>query len=149
MSQNIVIGSDHAGFKLKTALVEYLRSKSFDVTDLGCDSESSVNYPDYAHKVAEQVLRNESLSKSKGILVCGSGIGMSIAANRHRGIRAALCVDEEYAKLSREHNDSNVLVLGARFTDFEKAKKILETWLETKFAGDRHEMRVKLIETEV
>ncbi len=142
MQEGIVIASDHAGYDLKEIVEKYLIQKGFKVNDLGCDSLDSVNYPDYAHKLAEQVLTDHC----RGVLVCGSGIGMSIAANRHKGIRAALCTSVDYAKLSRQHNDANVLVLGARFTDEELANQIIDAWLETKFEGGRHQSRVDGIE---
>ena len=138
--QTIVIASDHAGFKLKEELKQYLRN--YKVIDLGCNSDESVNYPDYAHTVAAYVLEHSC----RGILICGSGIGMSIAANRHQGIRAALCPNPDYAKLSREHNDSNILVLGSRFLSVPEAIAILDTWLQTEFLGERHQTRVKLID---
>lgn len=142
MVNEIVIASDHAAFELKEFLKQSLKTQGYKVTDLGCNSTESVNYPDYAHKVANYVLEHNCY----GILICGSGIGMSIAANRHKGIRAALCHSIEYAKLSREHNDANVLVLGARFLSNELAQEITETWLKTEFAGARHKTRVDLIE---
>ncbi len=138
----IVIAADHAAYELKANLIKYLNDKGYQVENLGTDTADSVNYPDYAHRVAKRVLE----TGARGILICGSGIGMSIAANRHPGIRAALCHSLDYAKLSREHNDSNVLVLGARFTDEGLAQQILDTWLNTEFAGGRHADRVKLIE---
>ncbi len=137
----IFIASDHAGYDLK----EFLKSTfaDFDFLDLGCDSSESVNYPDFAHKMSQEVLKETS---NKGILICGSGIGMSITANRYAGIRAALCFNEELAKLSRQHNNANILVLGARFIEQEQAKNILDTWLKTDFEGGRHEKRLKLID---
>ncbi len=142
MSEEIIIASDHAGYELKEHIKNYLQNNKYEVKDLGCNSLDSVNYPDYAHQVAKEVLA----TKARGILVCGSGIGMSMAANRHEGIRAALCTSVEYAKLSREHNDSNILVMGARFIDKELAESIVNTWLNTEFAGGRHQLRVDLIE---
>lgn len=137
----IFIASDHAGYDLK----EFLKStlSNCDVVDLGCDSNDSVNYPDFAHKISQEVLKETTY---KGILICGSGIGMSITANRYKGIRAALCFNEELAKLSRQHNNANILVLGARFIDQEQAKNIVNTWLQTEFEGGRHEKRVELID---
>lgn len=138
----IAIASDHAAFKLKEFLKKYLQEKGSSVVDLGCDSEDSTDYPIYAHKLAQYVVAENA----KGILLCGSGIGMSIVANRYKGVRAALCTNAEFAKLSREHNNSNVLVLAARFTDENTAKEILETWLNTEFEGGRHQKRVEQID---
>lgn len=142
MSNEIIIASDHAGYDLKEHIKEYLSEHNIKLKDLGCNSLDSVNYPGYAHQVAKEVLANHS----RGILICGSGIGMSIAANRHPGIRAALCNSVECGKLSRQHNDSNILVLGARFISNELAIEILETWLKTQFEGGRHQSRVELID---
>lgn len=142
MPEEIIIASDHAGYDLKGFVKNYLVEHGFKVKDLGCNSHDSVNYPDYAHQMARAVLANHS----RGILICGSGIGMSIAANRHKGIRAALCTSVEYAKLSRQHNDANVLVMGARFTNEKLAQEILDTWLKTQFEGGRHQTRVELID---
>ena len=142
MPEEIVIASDHAGYDLKEIIKKYLIENNFKIKDLGCNSHDSVNYPDYAHQVARELLANHS----RGILICGSGIGMSITANRHKGIRAALCTSIEYAKLSRQHNDANVLVMGARFTDPKLAREILGVWLKTAFEGGRHQQRVDLIE---
>ena len=142
MSNEIVIASDHAGYDLKETIKKYLLKNNLQVKDLGCASLESVNYPDYAHRVAKEVLSNHS----RGILICGSGIGMSITANRHQGIRAALCSSVEVAKLSREHNDSNILVMGARFVDAKLAQAMVDTWLKTEFEGGRHQMRVKAID---
>ena len=135
----IFIASDHAGFELKEKL-----KAQFDCFDLGPDSDASVDYPDYAKKLCERVLEDDS---NKGILLCGSGIGMSIAANRFKGIRAALVNDKEIASLSRQHNDSNVLVLAARFIDSDKAIEIVKTWLEAEFEAGRHQKRIEKINT--
>jgi ribose 5-phosphate isomerase B len=140
--ETIFIAADHAGFILKNQLIDFLKSKSFIVNDLGTNSKESVDYPLYAHMLSKEILEN----KARGILICGSGIGMDISANRHRGIRAALCHNTEIAQLSRKHNNSNVLVLGARFCNEALAKEILESWLNTEFDGGRHERRVELIE---
>ena len=139
----IAIASDHAGFELKSKLRDYLKEKGYSVTDLGTDSDKSVDYPEYANKLCSFLLKGEC---EKGVLICGTGIGMSIAANRHKGIRAALCTIPEYAKLSREHNNANVLCLGARFIPFEQATLILDTFLSTDFEGDRHQRRVDLLD---
>ena len=138
----LFIASDHAGFHLKDA-VKAFDLEDLEFVDLGCKSQDSVDYPSYAQDLAKEVLG----SQTKGILICGSGIGMSIAANRFPGIRAALCFNEEFAKLSRQHNDSNVLVLPARFITQEQAKLIIEVWLNTDFEAGRHEKRVKLIDS--
>ncbi len=142
MKKLIAIAADHAAYQLKEQLVSLLKENGYQVEDLGCHSEESVHYPLYAQELARFVLANDCL----GILVCGTGIGMSISANRFKGIRAALCHSVDYAKLSREHNNSNVLVLGARFTSLEEAKAITDTWLNTEFLGARHGDRIKLIE---
>jgi ribose 5-phosphate isomerase B len=141
MNSKIVIASDHAGYELKQFIVERLKNKNYQIIDLGTDSLDSVDYPNYAHQLASRVVE-ENL---KGILICGSGIGMSMAVNKHKDIRGALCTSTEMAKLSREHNDANVLILGARFTEPELAWEILEIWLNTDFSGGRHEKRVQAI----
>ncbi|WP_024789135.1 ribose 5-phosphate isomerase B [Lebetimonas sp. JH292] len=137
------IGTDHAGFEIKPFVIEYLQKKGIDVEDLGCFSSESVDYPDYAHKVAEAVLANPG---TKGILICGSGIGMSLAANKHKGIRAALCHDYYTAEMARRHNDANILCFGARIVGLGVVESILEAWLTHEFEGGRHERRVKKID---
>lgn len=139
----IAIGSDHGGFKLKQQIITFLKKKKLSVKDFGTDSEASCDYPQYAFRVAKYVAGNRMC---KGILVCKSGIGNSIVANRVRGVRAALCHNIKTARLSRQHNDANVLVLGSLFVDNAKAKKIINVWLSTKFEGGRHLRRVKQIE---
>lgn len=139
---SIAIGSDHAGFELKTSLIEFLKQKGIDVKDYGAPSEQSVDYPDFAHPVAKTV---ESGKASFGILICGSGNGISMAANKHRGIRAAICWTSEIAKLARQHNDANILSLPARFISDEEAKKCVEIFLDTTFEGGRHATRVNKI----
>jgi ribose 5-phosphate isomerase B len=141
MSQKTVaIGADHAGFVLKSALSTVLQHMGFRVLDLGTNGPDSVDYPDFADAVAKAVLDGTAQA---GLLICGSGIGMSIGANRHTGVRAALCHDEETARLAREHNDANVLVLGARLTDEELAGKCVKVFFSTDFdGGERHERRV-------
>lgn len=135
----IAIGSDHAGYELKEKIKSFLDGKN-DVEDMGTDSKESVDYPDFAKKVAEAVLGGCEF----GILICGSGIGMSIAANKFPGIRAAFCMNPELAKASREHNNANVLTLGARFIDEDIAKKTVKAFLETEFINEeRHLRRVK------
>ena len=132
---NIAIASDHAGFKLKA----FLSSKLSNVTDLGTDSEQSVDYPDSAKIMAEHLKANPN---TMGILICGSGIGITMAANRFNHVRAALCRDAEDAKMSRLHNDANVLVLGGRVTDQSIALEMTRIFLDTKFEGGRHENRI-------
>ncbi|NOZ09345.1 MAG: ribose 5-phosphate isomerase B [FCB group bacterium] len=139
----IAVGCDHAGFILKKMVSEQLQAAGYIVMDLGTDSTVSVDYPDYAHAVAKAVSSGKA---EKGIAICGSGIGMSIAANKVRGIRAALCATTEQAKLSRAHNDANVLALGARLTSPEDIRAIIEVWLNTPFEGGRHQRRIDKIE---
>ncbi|MEZ4872546.1 MAG: ribose 5-phosphate isomerase B [Bdellovibrionales bacterium] len=138
------MASDHAGFELKRVLIE----SPFPVqwSDLGPDSAESVDYPDFADLVCDQVRKNVV---QVGVLICGSGIGMSIRANRYPGIRAALCLTPEMAALSRQHNDANVLVLGARLTPSEQAIAILQTFITTEFEGGRHQKRVTKIDKEI
>jgi len=141
MSQSTVaIGADHAGFVLKAALSTVLQNLGFRVLDLGTNGLDSVDYPDFADAVGKAV--SDGTARF-GLLICGSGIGMSIGANRHAGVRAALCHDEETARLAREHNDANVLVLGARLTDEELARKCVEVFFSTEFdGGERHARRI-------
>ncbi len=143
MAEHIPIASDHAGFEMKQKLVARLRAKGFDVEDLGTDSPASTDYPDYAHPVAAQVQDGRA---ARGVLLCGTGLGMSYAANRHPGVRAAVAWSPEVAALARQHNDANILVLPARFVSEEDAERILDTWLATGFEGGRHERRVEKIE---
>lgn len=138
--RTVVIASDHAGFELKQALVRMLADDGVEVIDLGPDSTDSVDYPDFGHKLAGQIADGAA---ETGVLVCGSGIGMSIAANRHAGVRAALCHDGLSARLSRQHNDANVLVLGGRLIGEETARDCLREFLETDFEGGRHARRVE------
>ena len=140
----ILMGSDHAGLALKRELTEHLRARGFDVEDLGTNDTAGVDYPDYAHLVAERVAEGSGL----GILVCGTGIGMSIAANRHRGVRAALCADTFSARMTRLHNDANVLCLGARTLGVGLALEVADAFLGTSFEGGRHARRVAKIEIE-
>lgn len=138
----IAIGSDHGGFNLKGELIRHIQSKGYEIKDFGCYSPDSVDYPDIAHDVAEAVLKGEY---ERGILICGTGIGISIAANKVPGIRAALCGDCFSAKASREHNNANILALGERVIGVELAKMITEIWLATEFEGGRHSRRVDKI----
>jgi RpiB/LacA/LacB family sugar-phosphate isomerase len=141
----ILIASDHGGYRLKETIKEILVKKGFDVADAGCESEESVHYPVFAADVAENVASGKY---DRGILVCGSGIGMSIVANRVKGVRAALCFDPLTAQLSREHNDSNILCLGGRIIGPKIAEEIVFKWLGTPFLGGRHEERIKMIDAE-
>ncbi|MDX2192026.1 MAG: ribose 5-phosphate isomerase B [Gemmatimonadales bacterium] len=145
MPEHIPIGADHAGVALKQRLVAWLQAEGFAPDDVGTDSEASVDYPDFAHEVAGRVERGEV---RRGILICGSGVGMSIAANRHPGVRASLVWTPEVAQATREHNDSNVLCLPARFLTPEQGIEIVRTWLGTGFEGGRHARRVAKIDQE-
>ena len=135
----IAIASDHAGYDLKTTLAEELGTMGYEVVDLGTDGRQSVDYPDFAKALIEAVIEGRA---DCGVLVCGTGIGISIAANRHPGIRAAVCHNETTARLARAHNDANVLALGARIVGIEVAKDCLKAFLTTDFAGGRHAGRV-------
>ena len=140
--KKIFISSDHAGFKLKETIKDYLRNKKIKFEDFGPNDDNSVDYPDYAHKVARRV----KLSKNNvGILVCGSGTGMNIAANKHKNIRAAQCFNLKSTKLSRLHNDANIITLGSRLITKKNALKFVSVFLNTKFEGGRHLKRVKKI----
>ncbi|MDY0133332.1 MAG: ribose 5-phosphate isomerase B [Desulforegulaceae bacterium] len=141
MKETIIIGCDHAAYELKAKIFDFLEKKGIKVKDIGSFSKDSVNYPDYANQVARAVKTKEY---DLGILLCGTGLGMSMAANRHKGIRAALCNDIFSAKMSRLHNNSNVLVLGGRVVGDILAFEIVDTWLKTKFEGGRHQMRLDL-----
>jgi ribose 5-phosphate isomerase B len=143
MAVKIAAGADHAGFALKDALIERLRAAGHEVVDLGTSSDASVDYPVFAHGVADRVAAGEA---ERGLLVCGSGIGMCMAANRHPGVRAADCLTVEMAELSRRHNDANVLCLGARLLESGEAWAVVEAWLATPFEGGRHERRVAEID---
>ena len=143
MPELIPIAADHAGYELKEQLRERLRARGFEVHDLGTDSPSSTDYPDYAHPVADMVSRGDA---QRGVLLCGTGLGMSYVANRYPHVRAAVAWAPEIAELARKHNDANVLVLPARFLSADDAERILDVWLETGFEGGRHERRVDKIE---
>jgi ribose 5-phosphate isomerase B len=140
----VALGADHAGVPLKDAVRALLQSRGVDVQDLGTNGPDSVDYPDYAASVARAVTAGTA---DFGILVCGTGIGMAIAANKFAGIRAASVVDLESARLSREHNDANILALGARVTAPDTALQIVRTFLDTPFAGGRHQRRIEKIAT--
>jgi len=142
MMQTIAIGADHAGFALKERLKKYLESNGHPVRDYGTHSEDSVDYPDFAHPVAAAVERNEF---DLGLLVCGSGNGVAMAANKHAGIRAAICWNEDLAALAREHNNANILCLPARFLSPEEAELILDRFVSSSFEGGRHARRVDKI----
>lgn len=138
----IAIGSDHGGFKLKEVIKEYLIKKGYEVSDLGCYSEESVDYPDYAERVAKAVANGEY---DLGVLMCGTGIGISIAANKVKGIRAALCHDGLTARLATQHNNANIICMGGRTTGIETAKDIIDNFLESEFEGGRHLRRINKI----
>ena len=138
----IIIGSDHAGYKLKEDIKEYARKLGHEVIDYGTNSEEPIDYPDISEEVAKEVAKNNL----KGILVCGSGTGVSIAANKIKGARASLCYDEFTARIAREHNDANILCLSGRNMSPMQAKKVTKTWLETEFSNEeRHKRRVDKI----
>ncbi len=143
MSILISIGSDHAGFELKKQIIDYLKNKSFIVIDKGCFSEERADYPDFAHHTAESVITKES---EFGILMCGSGNGINMTANKHKGIRAALCWTSEIAAMARQHNDANVLVLPARYITISEALKCVDVFLSEKFEGGRHQERIEKID---
>jgi ribose 5-phosphate isomerase B len=138
----IAIGSDHAGYSLKEAVKPYLAAQGLEVLDFGAEKPDPVDYPDFACRVAEEVSTGRF---ARGILVCGSGVGMSIAANKFPAVRAVLALDEETARMSRQHNDSNILVLAGRRTDPETANRIIGAWLTTPFEGGRHQKRLEKI----
>jgi len=138
----LVIASDHGGIELKEAIKGALTSRGLSLQDLGTISTESVDYPDFGEKVARAV---SSGSAERGILICGTGIGMSIVANKFPGVRAALVTDEFTAQMSREHNDANILVLGGRVLDSEEASRLVAIWLDTRFEGGRHQRRLDKI----
>lgn len=139
----ISIGSDHAGFEYKDDLIQLLRKKGHQVNDHGCESDDSVDYPDFAHPVAMDI---EKSIVEKGVLLCGSGNGVALTANKHAGVRAAICWNISLAKLARLHNDANVLVIPARFVSLTMAKRMLNAFLTTDFEGGRHQRRVDKID---
>jgi ribose 5-phosphate isomerase B len=138
----IIIGSDHGGFALKTALTSYLNRRGYEVVDAGTNGDASVDYPDFGQKVAETVIAGEA---ELGILICGTGIGMSITANKIPGIRAALVTDVFMARMAKEHNNANILVLGGRVLDEQKACDLVGAWLDATFEGGRHQGRLDKI----
>ena len=140
----ISIGSDHAAYNEKQEIIDYLSKKGFKVIDFGTNSTDSSDYPIFGQKVAKSIINKDA---HKGIIICGTGIGISIAANRYKNIRAALCNTVEHAEMSRKHNDSNVLALGARTkNNIDELKNIIDVWLETDFEGGRHQRRIDLID---
>src|SRR5689334_23099377 len=145
MTEQILIASDHAGFALKERLERWLREMGYAVTDLGTDSEQSADYADYAHPLAQRVSEGDA---PRGVLLCGTGLGMSYVANRYPHVRAAVAWSPEIAELARRHNDANVLALPARFLSEDEARQIVERWLDTPFEGGRHERRIEKIERE-
>ncbi len=142
MSKKIAIGSDHAGFEYKTALLEFLKSEGYEVADFGPATGDSVDYPDFAHPVASSI---ESAENELGVLICGSANGVAITANKHQGIRAAIAWQNEISALARQHNNANIVCIPARFIDIELAKKIVKTFVTTEFEGGRHATRVNKI----
>ena len=138
----IPIGADHAGFSLKEKVIEHLKKRGFEIKDFGCFSEESIDYPDFGHPVASMVEENVGM---KGILICGSGNGINMTANKHQGIRSALCWKKEIAELARLHNDANIIALPARFISEEEAIEMIDVFLTTEFEGGRHQMRVNKI----
>lgn len=143
MGIKIAIGSDHAGFNMKEQLIDFLKSKDTAVHDKGTYSEERADYPDYGHAVADEVLDHKA---DLGILLCGSGNGIAMSANKHKGIRAALCWNSEVAALARQHNDANILVLPARFISKGEAIKCVEAFLGSQFEGGRHQDRINKID---
>ena len=141
MNKKIAIGSDHAGYQLKQTLINHLQEQGWEPIDFGCPSEESIDYPDYAHPVSEYVEQNKTL----GVLICGSGNGISMSANKHQGVRSAICWNKEIAALARQHNNANVLTLPARFISIELGIQITDTFFSTDFEGGRHERRVNKI----
>lgn len=144
--KKIGFGSDHGGIELKELLKNYIKDKGYETVDFGTNSSESVDYPVYAAKVAEGIISQEI---DQGIICCGSGIGISIAANKFPGIRAALCHDFYGAKMSRLHNNANILAMGGRTTGIEIAKQMVDVWLETEFEGGRHGKRINQFDTQV
>lgn len=143
MSKKLIpIGADHAGFQLKEVIREYLIGKGFEVRDFGCYSEESIDYPDFGHPVASMVEENSGML---GILICGSGNGINMTANKHQGIRSALCWKKEIAELARQHNNANVLAMPARFISVDEAKEMVDVFLSTEFEGGRHQNRIDKI----
>jgi len=139
----IALGADHGGIELKDKLAQFLKEKGYEIIDNGTNSPDSVNYPDFGAVVAKDILEKRA---ELGVIVCGSGIGISISANRFKGIRAAMVTRKEYAQLARQHNNANIIAFGGRFTNFEEAKEYLDIFLSTPFEGGRHEKRINRID---
>lgn len=142
LSLPIAIGSDHAGFEYKGKLIQWLKEQSFEVNDMGVYQNNSADYPDFAHPVANAVEKDEA---AFGILLCGSANGVCMTANKHQGIRAALCWETDVAKLTRQHNNANIICIPARFVAYEYARQMIELFIETRFEGGRHQLRVDKI----
>jgi ribose 5-phosphate isomerase B len=138
----IALGSDHGGLELKTAVLRLLADRGLETRDMGTDNGDSVDYPDFAEKVALAISRGEA---ELGVLICGTGIGMSITANKYPGVRAALVTDEYMAKMAREHNNANILVMGGRVLTVETARRLVEAWLDARYEGGRHQRRLDKI----
>lgn len=137
------IGCDHAAYQEKELLMEYLIDLGYEVLDFGCYSKESVDYPEFGHRVGNAVNNGEI---DRGVVICGSGIGISIAANKIKGVRAALCTSDFHAEMSRKHNDSNIIAFGARFSNIDDIKRMTKIWIETSFEGGRHLDRIRMIE---
>jgi len=142
MKKPLAIASDHAGYQMKLSLIKYLKEKGYEVEDFGTDSSDAVNYPDFGHPLAEAV---ESGKFMIGISLCGSGNGINMVTNKHRGIRGALCWNIEISKQARSHNDANICSLPARYIDLETAREIVDAFLETDYEGGRHDIRISHI----
>lgn len=142
MKKIIPIGADHAGFELKNAVMNHLEQKGYELKDFGCYSEDSIDYPDFGHPVASMVEENDNML---GIIICGSGNGINMTANKHQGVRSALCWKNEIAQLAREHNDANILALPARFITEAEALEMVDTFFSVEFEGGRHQRRVDKI----
>jgi ribose 5-phosphate isomerase B len=142
MTKIIPIGADHAGYQLKEHLINYLEGKGYELKDYGCFSEESIDYPDFGHPVANLV---ESTEGMLGILICGSGNGINMTANKHQGVRSALCWKKELAELARQHNNANIIALPARFISNNEAEEMVDAFLTTEFEGGRHQKRVDKI----
>lgn len=142
MKKVIPIGADHAGFQLKAAIIEHLEAAGYEMKDFGCYSEESIDYPDFGHPVAAMVEENEGML---GILICGSGNGINMTANKHQGVRSALCWKNELAQLARLHNDANIIALPARFITEAEGLEMIDIFLSTEFEGGRHAGRVNKI----
>lgn len=142
MKKIIPIGADHAGFELKNAVINHLEQKGYELKDFGCYSEDSIDYPDFGHPVASMIEENDNML---GIIICGSGNGINMTANKHQGVRSALCWKNEIAQLAREHNDANILALPARFITEAEALEMVDTFFSVEFEGGRHQRRVDKI----